>query len=96
METKIDMSLEERIEYHKRLAEKYERWAEAKNRAYYKEFHERAEHHKQYAEWLTELRQRREADKVARAELDGMIGETKITNAYESNDGYYGYYHTSC
>lgn len=37
--------------------------------------------------WLTELIQRREADKVARAELDGMIGETKITNAYESNDG---------
>lgn len=55
-----------------------------------------ASKHRQYAEWLKELKQRREADKLARAELDGMIGETKITNAYESNDGYYGYYHTSC
>ena len=54
METKIDMSLEARIEYHKKLAEEYKKFATKESA-----LEERAEYHKQYAEWLTELKLRR-------------------------------------
>ena len=40
-------------------------------------FPEKIAKHKRYIEWFTELQQRREADKLTRAELDEMIKEVR-------------------
>lgn len=77
----MGMSLEERIEHHKMIAKEYERFANVHEDILTKptieEYHRRVALNNQYAEWLTDLKQRREADKLARAELDGMIEEVK-------------------